>query len=262
MIEKLILKSCSRGQLFLLLSISPLNFLIAQKTQIIDQSNFKHNSVLERAAYLEELHDTVNCKYIATLNLESIDHPGHIELAMNLLEIKTKELGANVFYISSYSRVGNKVVMTFKIYYAFKKAYELNKSKNIKNKIVVFSFMNKPGKNMYFYLNDSLKNVRAENFLAIDAKIDEDYNIKSCNTEGITINKLVIANGIEVLLKGRFKYRSNLDKQMEGVMLYSNEFIDNDDKTTKPKQKVFRCGLTEIEYRVTKVLMEVYKPEK
>ena len=93
--------------------------LFGQKIEIINKSNYTHNYALGRFQYLENIKDTGRLKYIATLRVNVINHPGNIVGVINLIHIKSKDLGANGFFLDSFSEVDSSISMTIKTYFIY-----------------------------------------------------------------------------------------------------------------------------------------------
>jgi len=233
---------------------------MAQKTKIIHQSNFKHNYVLQRAVYLEELKDTVSCKYIATLNASSPNHALYLMEVVNLVGMRSKELGGNVFFIDSYSISDSTVNLKIKIWYAFKKVFDLNTIKTHKDKLIIFSYLKLRDRCQYFYVNDSLKFLNSSYYFKLNPVTGQEYKITACNPYGVSFpSQAFKINGMRIFLKTNKSYVNNPGKDVTFFMIFSTEFLKGDEKNLK---RFSKCGLDETEYRIGRTLMEIYEPQK
>lgn len=114
--------------------------LRGQKTQILHQSGFKHDYVISPLRYIEDLNDTTRLNYVATL-MVSGKQDYYLSVAgwLDLIKIKAKELGANSYFVSSYSENQFSVELALRLFFAGEKFLKANAVKKDSNAIIVFN---------------------------------------------------------------------------------------------------------------------------
>lgn len=129
-------------RLFTLLLLVVLNgvALHGQKTQILHQSGFKHDYVISPLRYIEDLKDTTRLTYVATL-MVSGKQDYYLSVAgwLDLIKIKAKELGANSYFVSSYSENQSTVDLTLRLFFAGEKFLKVNALKKDSNAVLFFN---------------------------------------------------------------------------------------------------------------------------
>ena len=260
--NKINFKSCSRGRLFLcsFICLLNLNFVFAQKTEVIHQSDFKHDYVLPRSEYLENLKDTSSSKYVSTLRATCKSRPGSIGGIVTLIGMRSKELGGNVFYLSSYQEVDSSLTMIIKVYYAFKKVFDANERNRLKQKVMVYSSDKHIDRYQCFLLNDSLKCFNSRNTFEFAPKPGEKYVVRTCSGPQFLI---VVISGVPIVIpkktKAKIKYKEGAEMLFVGIS--SGGLVKKEQINPKGKMHIAKSGLGFLEYRVGRVLMEIYKPE-
>ena len=126
--------------IFLVLAILNGQRLFCQKTQILHQSGFKHDYVISPLRYVEDLRDTTRLNYIATL-MVSGKQDYYLSVAgwLDLIKIKAKELGANSYFVSSYTENQSYVELTLRLFFAGERVLKVNALKKDTNAIFVFN---------------------------------------------------------------------------------------------------------------------------
>lgn len=127
-------------RIFLLLAIVNGPRLFCQKTQILHQSEFKHDYVISPLRYIEDLRDTTRLNYIATLMIsDRQDYYLSVAGWLDLIKIKAKELGANAYFVSSYSENQSSVDLTLRLFFAGERFLKVNTLKKDTNTVLVFN---------------------------------------------------------------------------------------------------------------------------
>lgn len=235
--------------------------LFGQKIEVINKSNYTHDYVIGRFQYLENIKDTVRLKYIATLKVNVLNHPGNIISIINLIQIKSKRLGANGFYLDSFSEVDSLISLTIKTYFIYDKYFDINEKNRIKNKAFLFSHIKKENFLQSFYLNDSLVYFNTVKYYCVTPTVGKEYVLKSCNSSGITSSSRQLSGGLSFSFKGAITIKAKADKDANFFGLYRDRLIPKDNLNKEVKSQVFKCGIESLGYDEGRILLEIYQQE-
>jgi hypothetical protein len=237
--------------------------MFSQKTEIFDQSDFKHDYVMQDAEYLENIGDTVACKYVAVLRITTRNQPMNIVGATGRIAQTSKKLGANVFYLTSYTEKDSMITLTVRSFYAFKKAFDLNLTKKKKNKVIVFSTEKRSGFYQGFYLNDSLIKLNTLSYYQFIPTPGVKYTVRTFFNSGplhISVTGPgTNSNSIPRATKVSFKMKE--DTQWCFITIYTNEYKTKEEIREDNKSKQAICLVEEVGYCNGRLLLEILKPE-
>lgn len=156
---------------------------VAQKTDILHQSAYKHDYAVSSPVMFEDLNDTMRGKYIATIKITDIHLDGIIGNSLNILKMKAKGLGANIYYVVSYKQDDQYTEVITRVFFAAEKMLKNNDEKKIKNTIYVFNQFRGKEDTAFFYLNNDKIIFNQEKFYRVEAKIGEPYNLEITPTK-------------------------------------------------------------------------------
>lgn len=229
---------------FILLSLSA----SSQKIEVLNKSAFVHDYVLGSFEYIEDIRDTARLKYIATLRVNIIKNSISIISTLDRLKTKSKDLGANCYYLFSQEIKDSTITLVIKSYFAYDNFFELNKSKRKKDTIYIFGSVEIPNAYQYFYINDSSKMFLSTCFYQFVPENDKNYNIKACRKSPIhtTYNYVKI------------KKKKNKDSSF--IVLYSASLVDKEKVSNNELPKKEACGNKLVGYSSSRILLEIYKP--
>jgi hypothetical protein len=239
-----------------------LNFsfsLQSQTSKIIHQSNYKHDYVIGRITYLENLKDTTRHKYIATLQIYTEYHPLYINEATNLINIKIKELGANSYYLQSFEIKDSSIILRLKAYFINDSYFIINNTYKLKNNVFLFSDFFIENHFQSCYINDTLLVFNTKNYFQLNPKIGNTYHFKTCNDLGLTLKRLPLGM-FTIKLSGIYNYKSKADKEADFVAIYKDKLIPADKIPDKDKIQISKCGFNTFDYNGGRMLLEIFKP--
>ncbi|MGZ3919529.1 MAG: hypothetical protein ACXVNM_02915 [Bacteroidia bacterium] len=150
----------------------------AQKIQVLDQSSFKHDYVVSSMVYLENLGDTVRGRYIATLRIHDKHEDEIIGNWINLMSMKSKELGGNIYYVSGYKEVDEYATLDIKVYFVGEKVLKNNKLLEIKNKAYVFNQSRRKTDSAYFFLDKNKTVFDSKKFYELNIEDGKIYTLE------------------------------------------------------------------------------------
>ncbi|MGZ3867135.1 MAG: hypothetical protein ACXVNR_12495, partial [Bacteroidia bacterium] len=137
---------------------------------MLRQSGFKHDYVVGKLEYIEEIKDTSRLKYIATLQIEdkTYNWTGVFIQWLDRFQTEAKKLGANTFCIDKYVHGDSTATLSIKTFFAGTPFLKENEAKRDKNNIVCFSSFNDL-KTDSFYLNKAVQNIDPKKFYLLKA---------------------------------------------------------------------------------------------
>lgn len=152
--------------------------LCAQRTEVLHESGYHHDYALSSMTMIENLADTPRCKYIATVRLSGEHGDALIGNSVNLLSIKAKELGANMYIVKSYKQDEKNAEVIVRMFFAPEKFKTENDGKRIKNTVYVFNQYRGKADTAWLYVNKEKIVFDQGKFYKIDAKSDQQYNLE------------------------------------------------------------------------------------
>lgn len=233
--------------------------------------------------YLEDKKDTTHSFYVATHEITNLQQPFEALLTLNRIKMLIKELGANTFFIDTCIIKDSSLSVRIKSYFTFTKAFDENKDKRIKNRVIAFSLIRKRDEFQSLYIDDSLCCFPSLQFLELNFKPNQTQKIKVCNENGISVsgarsNKtpqgsdmiqsaligtLFGATGtlfaVGLKFDGPVKIHYNPNKEAKFIILLRYPLIPLADLKKEQKNKYFNCGSKKLSYDEGRFLMELYK---
>jgi len=173
-------------------------FCFAQDVEVVSLSSFKHDYLVSEMQYLEDINDTGKTQYIATLKISGAHGNEIIGHWLNLLNMKAKRLGANLFYVESYVEDELKADLIVKMYFGGLNFITANTNKVDKNKIYIFNQSRSKNDTGSFYMNHKKITFDPKTFYTIDTKQFQLYHISSNGKKSTTVNESFPKNGISV----------------------------------------------------------------
>jgi|GEM_PF-1508344 len=170
-----------------LLCLLSFKFFYGQKVEILNKSGFEHNYAIKHFNYIEEINDTSNLKYIATLQIKgkAYCYTGTVvRWAVKMQEIAQK-LNADAFCLKEYTEKDSIATLTINIYFAGDYYLKMNSRKINKNGIYVFGTSTKYTDTADFYLNGIKQIFNSPKTFNISAVLNTDYNL-GVNKDKIT----------------------------------------------------------------------------
>lgn len=165
-------------QLLAIIFFLKLVLLFGQKTQILDQSRFKHDYLVSSTVIFESLADTASAKYIATIKVIDVHEGGIIGNSLNILKMKAKELGANMYYVLSYKQDEKNAEVLVRVFFAGEKMVKDNDKNRFKNSVYVFSQFRGNEDSAWFYLNKEKVIFDPDKFYHFNANTGKRYSIE------------------------------------------------------------------------------------
>ena len=89
----------------------------SQNVEVLKQSNYKHDYFVTQMQYIEDISDTAKLQFIATVKISGEHHNSLLSGWYNNLKAKSKTLGANLYFIDSFSESENNSEMVVKMYF-------------------------------------------------------------------------------------------------------------------------------------------------
>lgn len=161
-----------------------------QKSVILHRSDYRHDYALSTLRMIEDVADTARCKYIATLRITGAHHDALIGEALTLMKIKAKELGANLYCITSYGEFGPEAEVTIRLFFGGNKYVEVNDAKRKQNIIVVFNHSRSKTDSGFVYVNGERKNFDQRKFHLIIQETGVKYKLQTAQK---SITKLTLS---------------------------------------------------------------------
>jgi len=149
-----------------------------QKTEVLHESGFRHEYALSSMTMIENIADTTRCKYIATVKVSGEHGDGLIGNSLNLLSMKAKQLGANMYTVQSYRQSEKDAEVIVRLFFAPEKLKKENDGKRIKNAIYVFNQYRGKEDTAYFFVNKEKTIFNQEKFYQINIVIGTVYNLE------------------------------------------------------------------------------------
>jgi len=155
----------------------------SQHLAVIHNSGYKHDYVVGKLFYLEDIKDTSKLHYIATLQITDVNytHKMYIVNWFDLIEPKAVEMGANTFKLSKYETKDSLGILTVKIYFGGEKFLKENDLKKKKDSVFIFDFHSTKHISA-FYLNGEGKSFKTKNYFAFKIEKDQLCSISLSKT--------------------------------------------------------------------------------
>jgi hypothetical protein len=229
-------------------------FFYSQKTQVLNESGFRHDYVVSSLQFIENPVDTPRLKYIATLQITGEQtHLLTVAGWFDLIKVKAKELGANSYLVEDYFEDEFSVNLKIRLYFAGENFIKANKLKRKTNSIFVFNQTRYNKDTASFYLNDKYIQFEPKKFYAFACDIAKPYYLAT-NESNITATKILFkkerAASFFIVPASKRSFVVNasaLNPNSMGVAIYGVAITFR------------RNSAYELNYEVGRLLMEVYK---
>jgi hypothetical protein len=231
-------------------------FSLAQNVVVVHESGYKHEYVIGRLTNLENLKDTTRHKYVATISVRCIAHPGIIISNLGAVKMKMKALGANGYFLSSFTRNDSIIDLCFRSYFINDNYFKINESYRVKNKIILFSHMAQPGTLQLFHVNDSCIHFNSSKYYSYDVAVKTPYKFYACDEF-----QLGSTLGPTMVLVGSMKIKYKKQGEATFIGIFSNALIPKEKMDPKRNYPGLKCGLQPIDYEDGRVLMEIMKAD-
>lgn len=173
---------------FILVFTSLFNY--SQKVEILEPSGFKHDYVVSTLNYLEDFKDTSRLKYICVLRMSGVyNHELSIIDWHDILKIRAKELGANSYYVLSYTEAETSAILIVKLFFAGENLIKTNKLKRKRNTALIFSQNKFVKDSAHFYIDGKKVNFYPDKYYDLPIVLKQKYII-SINKLAITSKKI------------------------------------------------------------------------
>ncbi len=243
--------------LFLIMFSSEL--LLSQNVTIVHQSTANANYAVGKVNYLENKSDTSRGVYIATLQYRCPDHPAALIEVTSLLNIKTKSLNANSYYLHKFDRKDSTLTLQFKTYFIYKTAFDNNDIFEMKNNVYIFSFFKSNGEYQNCYVNDSLTYFASDKIFDVNCKANKKYQIKACNPSGFSKSSINFGFKIALAYKGPVKYKNKPYDRALFIGVFNQVYYNSNSTLNQPVNQFYNCGLQKVSYEEGRLIYEVYK---
>jgi hypothetical protein len=232
-------------------------FVTAQKTGILHQSGYNHDYVVSSMVMFESLPDTTRSKYIATVKVTDIHNDGIIGNSLNMLKMKAKEMGANMYYVVSYTQDEKNAEVMVRLFFAGEKMLKENEDKTLKNTIFVFNQFRGKEDTAWFYMNKEKITFNQEKFYKIEAKTGQQYDLEVTPAKRGGIKILYARNKAArfIVIPATKQKIVGANATTKGVMTHVNPGME---------LSAFLIGFkknqpVEIDYDLGRFLIEIYK---
>lgn len=149
----------------------------SQNVEVLKQSNYKHDYFVTQMQYIEDISDTAKLQFIATVKISGEHHNSLLSGWYNNLKAKSKTLGANLYFIDSFSESENNSEMVVKMYFTGVNYIKENKKRSNKNRIFIFNQSCSRTDTAYFYLNQKRIEFDPKKYYSITTEPFKLYNI-------------------------------------------------------------------------------------
>ncbi len=157
------------------------SFCFSQNIEVLKQSNYKHDYFVTEMQYIEDINDTSKLQFMASVKISGEHHNSLLDHWYNLLKAKGKTLGANLYFIESFSEDENTSSLIVNTYFTGVKYMKENKKENNKNRIFIFNQNHAKNDTAYFYLNQKRIEFDPKKYYSIVTEPYKLYNITLTN---------------------------------------------------------------------------------
>ncbi|MBA2610436.1 MAG: hypothetical protein H0U95_00600 [Bacteroidetes bacterium] len=221
-----------------------LTFAFSQEIEVLKISSFKHDYIVTDLQYLEDIKDTARVEFIKEIKLSGDHQDLLINNWFNALRSKSKESGANLYYIEEVTGNETTYSITIKLFFAGINFMKINKTKANKNTIYIFNQGRSKNDTAIFFLNQKKIIFENKKYYAIATKPYQLYNISLTAKKNFKHNHSFPRDAASVF------YILPADKKS----VITNGAINTQGSINFNKKKPIEC-----DYNLGRFLLEIYK---
>ncbi len=220
-------------------------FCFAQDIDVLNRSNFRHDYFVTELQYIEDLKDTVNSQFVANVKISGYRDSLLINAWYNIIKTKAKQLGANIYYIDSYSEHEGLLAINIRMFFAGLNFMKTNRAKGNRNNIYIFNQGQTVLDTARFYLNQKKIEFDPKKYYVVAAKPYQVYNISTTSKRSRKLNHSFPKDAASVF------YILPNDKK---VFVKNVTNTNNGINISVGKNKPIEC-----DYNLGRFLVEMYK---
>lgn len=170
----------------------------AQDVEVLTISSFKHDYLVGEMQYLEDINDTSKIQFVARLKVNGSHGNEMIGQWLNLLCMNAKRLGANLFYVESYTENDATAELIVKMYFGGLNFIKNNTTRINKNTIYVFNQSRSKSDTAHFYLNQTKTEFDARKYFTINTQPFKLYSISINGKKTTSVNQSFPKDAVSV----------------------------------------------------------------
>jgi hypothetical protein len=163
--------------------------ILAQKVEIISQSDFQPIKKQKDLAFIEPKTDTTGLKFVATIKSSGEGKKAALDVLFYTVKYKAQKLGANTFKLKSFEKNDSldAATLTLDVYYAADSLLNINFDNHEKNVVYIFGDFKESEKIYSFKLDNEKKELKGGTFYRYVNEEGREVRINKGGFSGATV---------------------------------------------------------------------------